>query len=166
MDFISSYGFAILIITIAVIMIYKIGFSSIAGFTQQACTAQPGFTCDYINLNTTGILTLKMSQSISTHLRLNAFACSTNLNSTGTGPLYGNIGVIGSNAFYPANDNPLGTELYGGSHNIFYINCYGSHGLLSGSFSSPVNVYVFMNYTVAGYQPTVQTILVYDGAYT
>ena len=165
-DFMTSYGFAILIIIVAVIIIYKVGFSSVSGFTQHACTPQSGYRCEYINLNTTGILTLKMSQSIATHLRLNSIACSTALNATGTGPLYGYIGMVPSNSFYPANDNPLGTEMYGGASNIFYMNCYDSRGLINGSVSSPFTVYIFLNYTAPGYQPTTQMIMTYGGAYT
>lgn len=162
----TSYGFAILVIIIAVVIIYEIGFGSVYGFTQNTCTVQPGFDCYYININSTGLLTLRMSQSIVTNMQINGFACSSQLNATGTGPEYGNIGITTSNSFYPAGDSLVGTAFYGGSGETFYIDCYGSYGMLSGEVGKPVVLYVFMNYTPLGYQPITQLIVTYDGTYT
>lgn len=165
-DFMASYGFAILVILIAIIVIYEVGFGSVNGFTQAACNVQPGFSCDYVNLNTTGVLSLKLSQSIATNMKLNALACSTALNATGMGPVYGNVNVIGANSFYPSGENPSGMTFYSSSDSLFYINCYGNYGKLNGEAGKPVLVYVLINYTTPGFEPTRQLIITYDGAYT
>ena len=165
-DFMTSYGFAILVIIIAIVIIYEVGFGSVYGFTQNTCTAQSGFSCDYVNMNASGLLTLKMSQSVVTNMHINGFACSSQSNSTGTGPEYGNTGVTSSNSFYPSGDSPVGTTFYGSSEGTFYIYCYGVYGKLSGEVSKPVIAYIFLNYTPLGYQPTTQLIITYDGAYT
>lgn len=162
----SSYGFAILIIVIAIIIIYRIGLSGVNGFTQQTCTAQPGFSCDYVSLNTTGILAIKMSQNVATNMKINAIACSAALNNTSAGPQFGNVNMVPSNSFYPAGSSPVGMTFYGSSESIFYMNCYGSGGILTGQISKPVIVYVFINYTAPGYQPVTQLIITDDGAYT
>ncbi|MEM3638433.1 MAG: hypothetical protein QXW90_00275, partial [Candidatus Micrarchaeaceae archaeon] len=52
-DFMMSYGIAILIITIAIGIIYKVGVLN-PSLTPVSCTPAPGFSCGLFSMNRSG----------------------------------------------------------------------------------------------------------------
>ena len=85
-DFLLSYGIALIIITIAVAIIYKIVVTA-PNLTSYTCSAAPGFSCDFYALSAnTGVFTISMSQATGGLIVINGAACSSQINATGVGP--------------------------------------------------------------------------------
>lgn len=151
MDFLASYGIAIIILIISVSVIYKI---SIAGTYISAtyCTPNAGFSCEFSRINATGILNITLSQSTGGVVLVKGIACSVAVNATNDTPAYGNFRVTNSIGFYPAGSSPgTGVTIPIDGAKKFYIYCYNQGGIASTNQLGNTFVgYVWLNYTISG----------------
>ncbi len=167
-DFMTSYGVALLIIAIALYVIYSVGFLG-PNVSTNTCTPEPGFSCGFFLLNTTGALTMRLSQATGGMIIIHGAACSSAINTTGSNPEYGNVHVTNASAYYPSSTNTItlgkGINFYSGSTQTINVTCYGSSGVASGTLGSSFFGYVWLNYTVPGYGTVVQEVAILSARY-
>lgn len=169
-DFLTSYGLALIVIAIAVAVIYQISVSH-PTLSASSCAATPGFACDAYALNTSGAMQLTLSQATGGPIIINGVACSSQPSSVGSGPAYGNAYVSNSAAYYPTvngvNTAPSGIFIFSGSGTTLSVNCYSQSGRAAGQIGSGFTGYIWLNYTVPGYGKMMHQIasvsLVYTG---
>jgi hypothetical protein len=148
-DFLSSYGIAIIIISIAIVVVYRLSVSDQYIFSSS-CTAFPGFACSFYSIDTNGILHISLSQATGGPIHINGIACSTTINSTKNAPAYGNTYVSNSVTYYPSgNYIGSGITLNSGSTELLTSYCYNVKGVASvPQLGTSFTGYVWMNYTI------------------
>lgn len=147
-----SYGFALLVVGIAVYVALQLTLFQ-PQLVPTSCTAFPGFSCTSYTIYKNGTLFLSIAQATGTTITVLGAACSTSANSTGNGPLYGNVNVLKYSAamqFYPDNSLSGGLLAYTDNNFLIKVNCYTSSGTVSSLFGSVFNGYVWLNYTSSG----------------
>ncbi len=174
-DFMLSYGMALIIIFIAMAVIYKVSVTTPVISTPN-CAAIPGFGCEYYALNRSGILTFTFSQTTGGTIKLLGAACSSQVNNTGNKPAYGNVKVtntVNSIAqplvpyyFTSANTPGLGVNVYSDSSNTIFIYCYTGSGVATGRLGNSYTGYVWLNYSIPYYGNIVQQIASVSLKYT
>ncbi len=161
-DFITSYGFAILIISVAVYAVLQIGVFNYSA-APQYCYAQAPFSCIAYSINSIGAMALVLSQSSGGILTINGIACSGTPNTTRVGPKFGNVNLLpdtGSGAsLYPNTNLGAGVTLYPGAQTVLYVNCYNTNlGAATGSIGGTFTGYVWIRYTFSGLPATYNNI--------
>jgi hypothetical protein len=149
MDFMMSYGIALLIIGVAVYVVFQIGiFTPI--LAPNECTAASSFSCRYYSLSSNGLLTLDLSQATGGTMNITGVACSSGINATLNRPEYGNINVI--------SETQGNVTIYSGSSGIIHVYCYNGYGVAHGSIGSTFTGYVWINYTISNLPNTMHNI--------
>jgi hypothetical protein len=165
-DFMVSYGIALIVIFIAVSVIYKITFLSPA-LATQTCTTTAGFACEAFILNRSAILTLQLSQATGGTITIDGAACYSQVNSTGNKPAYGNIWVTNTPAYYYGTNSPrTGINLYSGSSNTMIFYCYAGNSKATGVLGNGFTGFIWLNYTVPGYGNLTQQVAQINVKYT
>lgn len=149
-DYISTYGFALLIISIAIYAAFEIGIFNYANSPSYCYTTSP-FSCGAYAINTVGVMAVAISQTSGGIVNITGAACSAVPNTTRVGPKYGNANVLGYNSvpqFYPNNALQHGLVLNPGIVQVLYVNCYnGNLGIATGAIGAGFNGYLWLNYT-------------------
>ncbi|MDE1860835.1 MAG: hypothetical protein KGH72_03910 [Candidatus Micrarchaeota archaeon] len=156
-DFIASYGMALIVILIALVIIFRIGTSN-TGISAPSCTAVPGFTCDFFSITTNGLLTVRLTQAIGSPITINGVACSTSLNATGNAPQYGNVHVGSKTKYYLPATYPVGNVIYSDAYYIIKIYCYGPGGIARQPLGNSFTGYIWLNYSIPNYGSETQRI--------
>ncbi len=164
MDFISSYGIAIVIIVAALLVVYRITFYNPV---SPYCSSPPGFSCGFVALNTSGILTIKISQALGTQITINGVACADQQAQNSDTPAYGNVHVNGDIPYYYAQKYyPPGNSIYSGGSYILNLYCY-KYGVKAARHSgSQFSGYVWLNYSIPNYGNQVEKIATFQTEYT
>lgn len=158
MDFVAAYGVALVILAFAFAVIYDIGLPS-NSLTSPQCTASPGFTCTNYTLDTTGLLTLTLSQATGSPIQINGASCSSGINATGNAPTYGNVYIANTVGFYPFGNDPYGATISSDGSKVLRLYCYSAKGPpAAGQLAQAFKGYIWLNYTVVGYGQQVQQI--------
>jgi hypothetical protein len=145
-DFMSSYGVAILIMAIAISIAYILS-SGITNAFAPECTPSPGFSCGYFSMANNGSLIIQISQATGSAITVNGIACSTLQGLNGL-PKYGNRYVNSNSIYYPDGFSPSANIPSGGSF-TFFLYCYGPKGISRFSKAGSTFVgYIWMNYTL------------------
>ena len=76
MEYLMTYGWAILIIAVVLAVLFQLGVFSSASFTSTSCTAQAGFLCAHPIMNTTGNVLITLGQAGSQTITVTALGCS------------------------------------------------------------------------------------------
>ncbi len=165
-DFMMSYGIALIIILIAIAVIYKVTVLSPA-LAVSTCSAVPGFACEAYALNSSGILTLELAQATGGSLTIHGAACSSQPNATGNRPAYGNVWVTNTVGYYFGSNSPgTGIPVYSGAANTMVLYCYGGSGVASGPLGSGFSGFVWLNYTIPNYGNVTQQVASLNVRYT
>jgi len=165
-DFMMSYGIALIIIFIAVAVIYKVSVLSPV-LAISSCTAAPGFECESYALNVNGILALQLSQATGGSIIVRGAACSSQPNNTGNKPAFGNIKVANAIAYYPpGNSVGTGLSVYSGGSGTMNMYCYLQPGIAKGMLGNSYIGYIWLNYTVPGYGNLTQRVATINMRYT
>ncbi len=147
-DFLASYGIALIIITAAIAIVYSISTSSQFLFSSS-CSPAPGFSCDFYSLDANGILVFSTAQASGGPITVGGIACSSALNSANDIPAYGNIYVSSNSVYYPPSNSPDGLTMQSGESHTFYLYCYNTKGRASVSqLGTSFPGYIWMNYTI------------------
>lgn len=160
MDFLISYGVAILIIAVALYVIFRIGIFN-PTVVPTYCNPAPSFLCNLATINTSGVLTLSFAQATGGAINITGIACSSVVNNTNNGPMYGNIHIKNYKSapqFYPSNALQNGVELYSSNVTIVNVYCYSGSGIAKASYGSTFTGYVWINYTYTGLPQTMHNI--------
>jgi hypothetical protein len=166
-DFMLSYGIALIIIFIAVSIIYKVTVITPI-FASSACTASPGFACEYYAMNAVnGILTLQLSQATGGSIVINGAACATLPNSIGNAPAYGNVRVANTPVYYIPNNAPgTGINVYSDGATTLNMYCYSNTGIATGPLGTGFTGYVWLNYTIPSFGSVTQQVASLSIRYT
>ncbi len=151
-DFLVSYGFAIIIMSVAVYVALQLSIFQ-PQLVPVYCDAASDFTCKAFLLSSNGILYMTLSQSTGSQLNITGAACSGSVSSTGNGPAYGNANIVGYSAgpsFYPDNSLVHGVQMYTDSASLVRVYCFNSGGIASGTAGGVFTGYLWLNYTSSG----------------
>jgi hypothetical protein len=163
MDFLTSYGVALVIITAALIVVINVALNPPADI---AYTSPPGLTMDFIGLNTSGAVVVKLSQSLGSQITINGVACSSRQSSTGNNPAYGNTAVNSLGEYYPTVYYSPGNVVYLGTYAIVSAYCYkAGNARAYGNLGSTFTGYLWINYSVPGYAPQIEEAASFTAPY-
>lgn len=138
MEYLITYGWAILIIAIALGVLFELGLFNPSSFVSTSCIFPADFSCIYSTIYSNGTLVVDMEQSTSAPINITAIGCNANASLTHMVsfiPQNGIIVQIGSNTTISGNN----TEA---------LNCYTNN--TSFFLSKPGGIfhgYVLINYT-------------------
>ena len=166
-DFLISYGVAMLIIAVSIVAVVKLGILNPI-LSPVSCTPSPGFSCGFFYITQNGILTINMSQAIGGAITINGISCSSNYNQSGDFPEYGNVYVTGNSVYYPAGSAPgSGIDMYSGTSDTFEVYCYDPNGKAVGSINNIFYGHLWLNYTIegSGYNTVTQSVATFTASY-
>ncbi len=137
MEYLMTYGWAILIIAVVLGALFALGIFNSAAFLGNTCVAQPGFYCQSPILDTNGSLAFTFGQSLGYPIYGVRLSCSASQNVTG-GPL--NVSSWNDNAstVYPWDPSGIPYLNYtignvtvpsGAIQTIYNLDCYDASGL-------------------------------------
>ncbi|HVA82902.1 MAG TPA: hypothetical protein VNF06_01935, partial [Candidatus Aquilonibacter sp.] len=79
MEYLMTYGWAILVIAVVLGALYQLGiFGTSTSFSGSSCLAATGFLCQTPVINTTGYLAVKFGEIGISTLTITSIACTTN----------------------------------------------------------------------------------------
>lgn len=148
-DFITSYGFAILFITIAIYVVFQIGIINYR-IVPEHCYSIPSINCVSYAINTTGGLTMVISQNTGGTMKITGAGCSSLQNNSGNGPAYGNVKMkdySNNPKVYPNTEFSNTLIVYPNSKVAIFAYCYNQKGIAAGPLGDIYNGYVWINYT-------------------
>ncbi len=76
MEFLTTYGWAVLIALIVVGVLYMLGVFNPTRATPNLCSLPPGFSCYAYKITDGGVIYLDLSQSTGGDVTINAIGCS------------------------------------------------------------------------------------------
>ncbi len=132
MEYLMTYGWAILIISIALSALYMMGLFSPSSYVSSTCIFPADFSCLEDFMSTSGVLTINIAQSTEAPIDITGIGCNSNVS------LAHMTSYVGSSAIYV----PIG-----GNYSFGSVQCYSGSGPYSGSVGSIFHGYVIMNYT-------------------
>lgn len=147
-DFVSSYGFALLIIAISIYAVFQLGVFSYSS-SPQYCYSNSPFSCVAYSMNTIGGLTVAISQSSGGVLTITGAACGPTPNTTRVGPRYGNVNVLPGTG---SVSSPV--TIYPGATAVLYMSCNTISGAATGPIGNTFSGYIWLNYTFSGLPST------------
>ncbi len=169
-DFITSYGVAVLVLSVTIYIILQLGVFN-PQIAPSYCNTAPSFSCAAYVMYPNGTFTFLLGQTIGGSIIISGIGCSSEINGTGVGPEFGNVGLVGTSMYYPTNGFTKGTVLLSNLPQQFSVNCYNSGSGLpaTASLGSSFAGFLWLNYTYSGlpstYQ-TVQQVLTFSTSYT
>jgi len=131
MEYLITYGWAILIISIAIATLYMMGLFSPSSYVTSTCVFPADFSCLEDFMNTSGMLTINIEQSTVGPIEITGIGCNSNIT------LLNMQQFTGSNAIYV----PIGGNY------TFSVQCYSGSTPYSGTPGSIFKGYVLLNYT-------------------
>ena len=172
LDFMASYGIAIIIITVAVAAVFVASTSNKKVFAQS-CTGSSGFACGPYFLNSYGALNITLIQATGGDITIYGLACASTISGTTANELpgYGNVYVTSNTNYYPSGYAPghSGNTIYTGSSATFLLYCYGAGSKATYLNESGENFigYIWANFSLPGSKKKVtQLIATIDAEYT
>ena len=76
MEFLMTYGWAILIMLVVIAILFMLGVFNPAGAVPESCVLPAGFSCYSYSIDSTGKLYLDMGQAKGRRVTIRAFTCS------------------------------------------------------------------------------------------
>ncbi|MEM0147728.1 MAG: hypothetical protein QXD11_02755 [Candidatus Micrarchaeaceae archaeon] len=138
MEYLMTYGWAILLLGIVLASLYALGLFSPSSFIQSTCLLQANFGCINAYLSSSGKLTVNIEQNTESPINITSIGCNTNAT-------YYNMVSISP---------PLSLPI--GSNHTFTVQCYQGTQQYSGQIGSIFKGYLLFNYTSlqTGFQNT------------
>lgn len=130
LEYITVYGWAILIIAVVLSTFLYLGVFSPGAFISSQCTMPADFSCLTAVLSQNGQLLFNIQQSTLYSINLTAIGCNTQQS-------YAAMTVLTPNV--PLN--------IGGNHTFTNLQCYNGTTAYSGSVGSLFTGYLIINYT-------------------
>ena len=166
MEYLMTYGWAILIIAVVLAALFALGVFSGASLLGTSCVASSGYTCTNPVMNTAGVLTIDFGQSTGVTLYNLNFACAATSNSTGL-PYFSGLSASSYNTVATSNGLPdqysliSATATSGQTFTGVSTECYSTTGSAVGSTSAPAplgtafsgSLYLAYNATASGGKP-------------
>lgn len=171
LDFMISYGVAILVLSISIYTIFQLGIFN-AHLAPQYCNAVPSFICAGYAMNTSGSLTLLLTQTTGGTVNITGAGCSDTANAIGNWPAHGNVNLEGYSAvpqYYPNNAMQYGLLAASSNTVVLNLNCYAGSGKATGAFGNNFVGSVWINFTYSNLPATahnVQRIITFSAKYS
>ncbi len=133
MEYLITYGWAILIIAVVLAALFASGVFNPSHFAGQECVLSAGFSCLNYYLYPNGILTLNLFQSTSGAINITSLGCDS----------------AESTAYMSRPYNPPSNQVFMplGSNYTFPMTCYENGSIASPSVGTLFNGYLVINYT-------------------
>ncbi len=152
MEYLMTYGWAILIILIVLAVLYIIGVFTPTGILGNQCNVQFKYSCTGPTLSTNGSVSFLLGQNTGTNQYNIAVACTSAMNSTG-GPLPANAWVYLNASGAPKSSYISGSAYELDSGTFIQVNntpCYSSTGapLGSQSYGTAFTGMLWLRYTI------------------
>ncbi len=139
MEYLMTYGWAILIIAVVLGALYSLGVFNGSSFLPQGCIAESGYYCQGATLSSSGVLSLTVGQATGTQLS------NVNVYFVPTGGTLSN-----------AAQASIGTLMSGQEENIQVQLPTGSPYPSSYSLGTPLSGYLYMSYSEYGVTQNVE----------
>jgi len=142
MEYLMTYGWAILIIAVVLAALYGLGVFNAGNFLSSQCLLPAGFACENLHMYSNGTLFINLMQATSTPINITAYGCNTNNT------------VI--NMQTPNNPPSNQVTMQIGANYTFAVKCYSGASVFSGTPGHGFNGYLILNYTnlVTGFPQT------------
>jgi hypothetical protein len=149
MEYLMTYGWAILIIAVVLGALFQLGIFGAANVLGTACVASPGYLCQNPTLITTGKLTFSLGQSTGSSAYNIALACAETQMTNGLPNPGTSFYSITASGAAIAESNSGNTLVSGQELVVEGLPCYGSTGALlsSPSVGTSFSGYIWLNYT-------------------
>jgi len=131
MEYLITYGWAILILGVTLVALYALGVFNTNAFTPNICAFPASFGCLSSYLYANGVISINLQQSTASSINVTAIGCNTQ------GTLYG------YNALTPNTIIPIGGNY------TYQMSCYSSSNtvIFNGNIGAIYSGYVIVNYT-------------------
>lgn len=163
MEFIMTYGWAILIIAVILVTLYSIGSFSPA--TPSTCIAITGYLCASPVLNSAGMLSVNVGQLSSGSITVTGTSCTSNPNATSftqTTPIVMQADQPQNLTFYcPLSGFSMGSSFSG----YLWIEYDGTAGTGLVGEIGRVKASVIAPYSVASFDGQTSQVTIYNGPY-
>ncbi|MCL5262269.1 MAG: DUF2341 domain-containing protein [Candidatus Marsarchaeota archaeon] len=150
MEYLMTYGWAILIISIVLAALFALGLFSPATFIHNTCIFPAGFSCLNTEMDSGGNFTINLEQSTSSPINITAIGCNSNATTSHM------VSFL---------SNPISLQI-GANVTIFgnattRLRCWTNSTPFTGRIGSVFNGYLVMNYTdmQSGFPHTVFALL-------
>jgi hypothetical protein len=163
MEYLMTYGWALLIIAVVLVALFSLGVFSGSSLLGTSCVASPGYLCSSPTLLTTGGLSFTFGQNTGTQIYNIEMACTATSTSSGyPNPITawqvisGNAAIAGTGvAINNANVANALTLVSGQTQAINSLPCYSSTGTsLSGAtIGTTFSGFIWLNYTTSACAP-------------
>ncbi len=151
MEYLMTYGWAILVISVALVSLYALGLFNPASFTHTSCIFPADFSCLNSELFSNGTFMINVEQSTASPINITAIGCNANDSTADMLDFSANqiYLQIGSNVSITANGATA-------------LQCWDNSTVFTGKPGSIFKGYVIMNYTniETGFPHTVSAILI------
>lgn len=133
MEYLVTYGWAILIISIVLAALFASGVFNPSQFAGQECVLSADFSCLSYSLYPNGTLSLNLFQSTNGAVNITSLGCA----------------ATETTAYMSAPSHPPSNQVYmpPGSNYTFPIACYENGTVASPSIGTLFSGYVAINYT-------------------
>ncbi len=128
MEYLMTYGWAILIIVVVLAALDMLGVFNPSAFSKTFCVFENGLNCESAILYTNGTLNVNLEQYTNSVINITSINCNTNSSDF-------------SNSITP------NVILSIGDNYSFSVNCYSNSDLFTKPISSMFDGYVNVNYT-------------------
>jgi hypothetical protein len=151
MEYLMTYGWAILIISVALVSLYALGLFNPASFTHTSCIFPADFSCLNSYLSTGGAFMINIEQSTQAPINVTAIGCNSNDSATHM------ISFV-SNQIYLQ----IGSNVTISGNSTATLQCWDNGTVVNAKPGSVFNGYVILNYTntETGFPHTVSAIVI------
>ena len=129
LEYLTTYGWAILVLAIVLAGLYALGLFSPSSFTHSTCTLEADFSCLSTALSSNGVLFVNIEQSTPSPINVTRVSCTTDVYS-----------------LHPLILSPVAQISVGGNQ-TFDVQCWTNSSKYSGSLGSIYTGYLVINYT-------------------
>jgi hypothetical protein len=129
MEYLMTYGWAILILAIAAGVLFSLGVFTPGSAASQICQLEAGFSCANYYMVQNGLLLVNIVQTTTIPINITSIGCNTNQS------------AISTNSVVPQAYLPIG------GNRTLTVQCYSGATAFSGTVSQLYNGYLEVNYT-------------------
>lgn len=148
MEYLMTYGWAILIIAVVLSVLFQLGIFSSASLTGTSCIGMSGYLCKSPTLTAAGYMTFTVGQNTGVPLYNVELACASTSDSTGQPYPNSAYNSITSGGLAIPASTTGNTIANGQTLTISQLPCYSPTGTLSsGSIGASFSGYIWIQYT-------------------
>ncbi len=133
MEYLITYGWAILIIAVALAALFALGLFNPGNVLGDQCILPAGFSCTSIEMASSGVLTVNLEQATLSTINITAYGCNKN--------------VSAAHMYAPNNPPSNQINMLIGSNYTFSAQCWAGNSQYSTSPGQEFQGYLLINYT-------------------